>query len=85
MFLHWGLHKYLKDNVKMKELLAFEQWCISCAILFKLISLPKNSYLVLIHNEGTLDTDTFNYILQRILEIVFSSKAELCWSFILVY
>lgn len=60
----------------MKELLVFKQRCISCAILFNLISLPKNSYLVLIHNKGTLDTDSFNYILQRILEIVFSSKAE---------
>lgn len=57
-----------------------------CYAPVKLISLPKNSYLVLIHNKGTLDTDTFNYILQRILEIkVVSSKAELCWSFILTY
>lgn len=86
MFLQWGLLKYLTDKVKMNELFTFKQWCIFCAILFRLICLPKNSYLVLIHNKGTLDNHILNYILQRILEIkVFSNKAELGWSFTLTY
>lgn len=45
MFLQRRLLDYRKCKVKMNE--SFKQWYMSCAVLFKLICLPKNFYLVI--------------------------------------